>query len=170
MDSNQRDGGGGKRNKNTADGYAEALAEGKFELRYLIPSKCAGAIIGRGGEKIKTIRDKARSIILISVVGLDLITVKNSRLSFKIDVSCADTLILLTNRPYFSITRPSVCQINQVPNGNSSFHNVHTNSPNLLRRFLCSHQDLSGMLSQSSITHRIPSKNSLFDTFLTNLF
>jgi ribosomal protein S3 len=70
--ADQRDGGGGKKNRNAADGYAEALAEGKFELRLLIPSKCAGAIIGRGGEKIKTIRDKVRiNLFKISVLGLN---------------------------------------------------------------------------------------------------
>jgi hypothetical protein len=53
-----RGGGGlGKRQRNS-DGYAEALAEGKFELRFLLPTKCAGAVIGRGGEKIKAIREK----------------------------------------------------------------------------------------------------------------
>jgi ribosomal protein S3 len=50
-------GAGSKRYRNN-DGYADALAEGKFELRFLIPTKCAGAVIGRGGEKIKSIRDK----------------------------------------------------------------------------------------------------------------
>ncbi|CAD5209651.1 unnamed protein product [Bursaphelenchus xylophilus] len=47
---------GGKRYR--IDAYNEALAEGKFELRLLIPTKCAGAVIGRGGEYIKQIREK----------------------------------------------------------------------------------------------------------------
>ncbi|CAD5206650.1 unnamed protein product [Bursaphelenchus okinawaensis] len=47
---------GGKRYR--IDAYNEALAEGKFELRMLIPTKCAGAVIGRGGEYIKQMREK----------------------------------------------------------------------------------------------------------------
>ncbi|RCN52146.1 KH domain protein [Ancylostoma caninum] len=39
-----------------ADGFSEALAQGKFELRILVSSKCAGAIIGKGGENIKRLR------------------------------------------------------------------------------------------------------------------
>ncbi|VDL74265.1 unnamed protein product [Nippostrongylus brasiliensis] len=38
------------------DGFSEALAQGKFELRVLVSSKCAGAIIGKGGENIKRLR------------------------------------------------------------------------------------------------------------------
>ena len=55
-------GGGGdfkerpKRSRNY--GYDEALADGKFELRMLIPTKSAGAVIGKGGEFIKSIRQK----------------------------------------------------------------------------------------------------------------
>jgi len=45
---------GGKRYR--ADAYNEALAEGKFDLRILIPTKSAGAVIGKGGEYIKTLR------------------------------------------------------------------------------------------------------------------
>jgi len=41
-----------------AEGYTEALAEGKFEMRLLIPTKAAGAVIGKGGEGIKGIRAK----------------------------------------------------------------------------------------------------------------
>jgi ribosomal protein S3 len=41
-----------------SDGYNDALAEGKFELRLLIPTKGAGAVIGKGGEYIKTVRNK----------------------------------------------------------------------------------------------------------------
>jgi predicted RNA-binding protein YlqC (UPF0109 family) len=37
---------------------SEALAEGKFELRLLIPTKAAGAVIGKGGEYIKAMREK----------------------------------------------------------------------------------------------------------------
>ncbi|KAE9413753.1 hypothetical protein Angca_007817, partial [Angiostrongylus cantonensis] len=41
-----------------ADGFSEALAQGKFELRVLVSSKCAGAIIGKGGENIKRLRNQ----------------------------------------------------------------------------------------------------------------
>ncbi|KAK6726615.1 hypothetical protein RB195_004751 [Necator americanus] len=41
-----------------ADGFSEALAQGKFELRILVSSKCAGAIIGKGGENIKRLRNQ----------------------------------------------------------------------------------------------------------------
>lgn len=61
---NDRGGGGIKRQRNS-DGYAEALAEGKFELRFLLPTKCAGAVIGRGGEKIKSIREKVCNWLMI---------------------------------------------------------------------------------------------------------
>ncbi|KAK6018064.1 KH domain protein [Ostertagia ostertagi] len=49
---------GGSRNskRQRADGFSEALAQGKFELRVLVSSKCAGAIIGKGGENIKRLR------------------------------------------------------------------------------------------------------------------
>lgn len=47
------------------DGYNEALAEGKFELRILLPNRCAGAIIGKGGEYIKATRDK---VIILSFI------------------------------------------------------------------------------------------------------
>ncbi|KAI6241415.1 hypothetical protein M3Y99_00369500 [Aphelenchoides fujianensis] len=40
------------------DAYAEALAEGKFELRFLLPTKCAKPVIGKGGETIKALRQK----------------------------------------------------------------------------------------------------------------
>lgn len=49
-------GGGFKRPR--SDQYNDALAGGKFELRILLPDRCAGAIIGKGGEYIKAIRDK----------------------------------------------------------------------------------------------------------------
>jgi len=63
--------GGAKRHRNN-DGYAEALAEGKFELRFLLPTKCAGAVIGRGGEKIKAIREKhAAQISLPTATGVN---------------------------------------------------------------------------------------------------
>jgi len=56
---NPGDGGAHSSNKRyRPEGYAEALAEGKFELRLLIPTKSAGAVIGKGGEYIKAIRDK----------------------------------------------------------------------------------------------------------------
>ena len=44
--------------RSRADPYNDALAEGKFELRLLIPTKAAGAVIGKGGEYIKSVRDK----------------------------------------------------------------------------------------------------------------
>lgn len=53
--------GGGSNGPNKryrVDSYAEALANGKFELRLLIPTKTAGAVIGKGGENIKAIREK----------------------------------------------------------------------------------------------------------------
>lgn len=48
----------GSRNskRQRGDGFSEALAQGKFELRVLVSSKCAGAIIGKGGENIKRLR------------------------------------------------------------------------------------------------------------------
>ena len=49
-------GGGGSHD--TSDMYHDALAVGKFELRMLIPSRSAGAVIGRGGEYIKSLRSK----------------------------------------------------------------------------------------------------------------
>jgi hypothetical protein len=48
------------------DGFNDALAEGKFELRLLIPTKSAGAVIGKGGETIKTLRTKVRVVPLSS--------------------------------------------------------------------------------------------------------
>jgi len=45
------------------DGYNDALAEGKFELRLLIPTKAAGAVIGKGGETIKSLRSKVPNFI-----------------------------------------------------------------------------------------------------------
>ncbi|KAI6181641.1 hypothetical protein M3Y98_00850800 [Aphelenchoides besseyi] len=47
-----------KRHRNTTDGYVEALEQGKYELRLLIPSKASGAIIGRQGSQIQSIREK----------------------------------------------------------------------------------------------------------------
>ncbi|KHN72692.1 Heterogeneous nuclear ribonucleoprotein K [Toxocara canis] len=46
----------GKRQR--ADGYQEALAAGKYELRLLVPSRGAGAVIGKGGESIKRLRSE----------------------------------------------------------------------------------------------------------------
>ncbi|KAI6225814.1 hypothetical protein M3Y95_00736800 [Aphelenchoides besseyi] len=40
------------------DSYNDALAEGKFEFRFLLPTKCAGPVIGKGGETIKALRQK----------------------------------------------------------------------------------------------------------------
>jgi len=50
------DGMGYKRQR--ADPFNDALAEGNFELRVLIPSKSAGAIIGKGGEYINAVSKK----------------------------------------------------------------------------------------------------------------
>jgi heterogeneous nuclear ribonucleoprotein K len=62
--SNGGGGGGPKRfrgaggSHDNSDMYQDALAAGKFELRMLIPSRSAGAVIGRGGEYIKSLRSK----------------------------------------------------------------------------------------------------------------
>lgn len=50
--------GGGGHAQDSSDSYQENLAAGKFELRLLIPSRSAGAVIGRGGEYIKALRSK----------------------------------------------------------------------------------------------------------------
>lgn len=50
--------GGGPNKRYRTDSYADALANGKYELRLLIPTKTAGAVIGKGGENIKSIREK----------------------------------------------------------------------------------------------------------------
>jgi ribosomal protein S3 len=50
--------GGDSQKRSRGFGYEEALAEGKYELRILIPSKSAGAVIGKGGAFIKDIRQK----------------------------------------------------------------------------------------------------------------
>ncbi|MFH4973411.1 hypothetical protein AB6A40_000120 [Gnathostoma spinigerum] len=44
----------GKRQRE--DGYQEALAAGKYELRLLVPGRGAGAVIGKGGDNIKRLR------------------------------------------------------------------------------------------------------------------
>uniref|UniRef100_A0A7E4V3F4 Heterogeneous nuclear ribonucleoprotein K n=1 Tax=Panagrellus redivivus TaxID=6233 RepID=A0A7E4V3F4_PANRE len=56
-DSNSRNNPGGSK-RYRVDPYNEALADGKFELRLLIPNKSAGAVIGKGGENIKAVREK----------------------------------------------------------------------------------------------------------------
>ena len=38
--------------------YDDALADGKFQLRLLIPTRAAGAVIGKGGAFIKNICTK----------------------------------------------------------------------------------------------------------------
>uniref|UniRef100_A0A183BHQ8 Heterogeneous nuclear ribonucleoprotein K n=1 Tax=Globodera pallida TaxID=36090 RepID=A0A183BHQ8_GLOPA len=70
QDSNngmQMYGGGGQMNggskrfrgpHDAGEAYQDALAAGKFELRLFIPSRSAGAVIGRGGEFIKSLRSK----------------------------------------------------------------------------------------------------------------
>ena len=52
-----------KRSRNGTTSYDDALAEGKYELRVLIPSKSAGAVIGKGGSFIKDIRSKVKILI-----------------------------------------------------------------------------------------------------------
>jgi hypothetical protein len=44
--------------QDATEAYQDAIANGKFELRLLIPSRSAGAVIGRGGEYIKALRAK----------------------------------------------------------------------------------------------------------------
>lgn len=61
--SDNRHGGGGNNKRYRADTYNDALAEGKYELRLLIPTKTAGAVIGKGGEYIKNVREKVFFII-----------------------------------------------------------------------------------------------------------
>ena len=46
--------------------YDAALASGKFELRLLVGSKAAGAVIGKGGDNIKKLRANVRIFISIS--------------------------------------------------------------------------------------------------------
>uniref|UniRef100_A0A915C9R4 K Homology domain-containing protein n=2 Tax=Parascaris univalens TaxID=6257 RepID=A0A915C9R4_PARUN len=53
----------GKRQR--ADGYQEALAAGKYELRLLVPSRGAGAVIGKGGESIKRLRAECDATLTI---------------------------------------------------------------------------------------------------------
>ncbi|CAD6186184.1 unnamed protein product [Caenorhabditis auriculariae] len=53
-DGDDRQGHRNKRSK--GDGFSEALANGKFELRLLVSSKTAGGIIGKGGENIRRLR------------------------------------------------------------------------------------------------------------------
>ncbi|VDK42860.1 unnamed protein product [Anisakis simplex] len=53
----------GKRQR--ADGYQEALAAGKYELRLLVPSRGAGAVIGKGGESIKRLRSECDATLTI---------------------------------------------------------------------------------------------------------
>uniref|UniRef100_A0A914Z4C7 K Homology domain-containing protein n=1 Tax=Panagrolaimus superbus TaxID=310955 RepID=A0A914Z4C7_9BILA len=57
-DNNRFNAGGGGPKRYRVDPYNEALADGKFELRLLIPNKAAGAVIGKGGENIKAVREK----------------------------------------------------------------------------------------------------------------
>lgn len=54
----QSNGGQKRFRQDASEAYQEAIAAGKFELRLLIPSRSAGAIIGRGGEHIKALRSK----------------------------------------------------------------------------------------------------------------
>uniref|UniRef100_A0A915ESE0 K Homology domain-containing protein n=1 Tax=Ditylenchus dipsaci TaxID=166011 RepID=A0A915ESE0_9BILA len=60
---NERPQGGNKRYR--TDPYNEALADGKFELRLLIATKAAGAVIGKGGEYIKSVREKFSALVVV---------------------------------------------------------------------------------------------------------
>ncbi|CAJ0943975.1 unnamed protein product, partial [Mesorhabditis belari] len=55
--------GGSKRQR--GDGYADALAAGKFELRFLVSSKSAGAVIGKGGDNIKRLRSQFDATVTV---------------------------------------------------------------------------------------------------------
>uniref|UniRef100_A0A8R1HHM8 K Homology domain-containing protein n=2 Tax=Caenorhabditis japonica TaxID=281687 RepID=A0A8R1HHM8_CAEJA len=46
----------GRHKRPKTDGFTEAIQQGKFEVRLLVSSKSAGAIIGKGGENIKRLR------------------------------------------------------------------------------------------------------------------
>ena len=48
------------RDGGTGDAYHDALASGYFELRLLIPTRCAGALIGRQGDNISDLRKRVR--------------------------------------------------------------------------------------------------------------
>ena len=63
FDDQDRMSGNNKRYR--SDGYNDALAEGKYELRLLIPTKAAGAVIGKGGESIKSLRSKVCLCFLV---------------------------------------------------------------------------------------------------------
>lgn len=65
MDQHRMSSGGNKRYR--TDGFNDALAEGKFELRLLIPTKSAGAVIGKAGESIKALRSKVWMLVLINL-------------------------------------------------------------------------------------------------------
>ncbi|KAI6232638.1 KH domain protein [Aphelenchoides fujianensis] len=56
---------GVKRYRNAEGGWQEALDQGKYEIRLLIPSKVSGAVIGRGGENIKAIREKYEAVLTL---------------------------------------------------------------------------------------------------------
>jgi heterogeneous nuclear ribonucleoprotein K len=55
----------GNNKRYRSDGYNDALAEGKYELRLLIPTKSAGAVIGKGGESIKSLRAKYEALVTV---------------------------------------------------------------------------------------------------------
>lgn len=61
-------GGPGQNKRFRQDPYNDALAEGKFELRVLVPSKAAGAVIGKGGEYIKSLREKVSFLLKIASI------------------------------------------------------------------------------------------------------
>ena len=56
--------------------YEDALADGKFEIRLLIPSKSAGAVIGKGGAFIKDIRTKVNQRSVRYKMAMVLIHIK----------------------------------------------------------------------------------------------
>uniref|UniRef100_A0A915E5M2 K Homology domain-containing protein n=1 Tax=Ditylenchus dipsaci TaxID=166011 RepID=A0A915E5M2_9BILA len=50
--------GSGKRQRFNELGFNEALDQGKYALRLLIPTRAAGSVIGKGGENINTLSQK----------------------------------------------------------------------------------------------------------------
>uniref|UniRef100_A0A1I7X1A1 KH_dom_type_1 domain-containing protein n=1 Tax=Heterorhabditis bacteriophora TaxID=37862 RepID=A0A1I7X1A1_HETBA len=62
--------------------FSEALAQGKFELRLLVSSKAAGAVIGKGGDNIKRIRSELNLYNLIYIM-----FISNLKLNFQCDLS-----------------------------------------------------------------------------------
>ncbi|VDN28865.1 unnamed protein product [Gongylonema pulchrum] len=55
--------GAGKRQRQ--DSYQKALAEGKYELRMLVTSRGAGAIIGKKGESVKKLQAECDATVSV---------------------------------------------------------------------------------------------------------